>query len=202
MEESLSSSQNTEPASKSRDSTYGIQSLADTLDAAFGQDSKGGDKRKELISTATLGIEKEENKNASHGSSKASSKHSESPVSSPVRKHRRKVSTHTASNPLTPLNIDSRSPAPTSAMPSTPKSVSVHSLKLSDEDSALDEIASQVITSSGDEEDEETQQKESRSFPELVMPSIQMPKRRPFTTKGKAMGKLKLLVAGEPGKFQ
>jgi hypothetical protein len=31
------------------------------------------------------------------------------------------------------------------------------------------------------------------------MPSIQMPTRRPFTTKGKSMGKLKVLVAGRAG---
>lgn len=37
------------------------------------------------------------------------------------------------------------------------------------------------------------------SFPQLVMPSIQMPSRRPFTTKGKAMGKLKVLLAGQAG---
>jgi hypothetical protein len=39
------------------------------------------------------------------------------------------------------------------------------------------------------------------SFPQLVMPSIQMPSRRPFTTKGKAMGKLKIMVAGESGTY-
>jgi hypothetical protein len=77
--------------------------------------------------------------------------------------------------------------------------VSVHSLKLSDEESGLDDVASQVITSSGEEEDEEAQAGESSIFPQLVMPSIQMPSRRPFTTKGKAMGKLKVLIAGEAG---
>jgi hypothetical protein len=76
----------------------------------------------------------------------------------------------------------------------------LHSLKLSDEESALDELASQVVMSSGEEEDErDTEQGASSSFPQLVMPSIQMPTRRPFTTKGKAMGKLKVLVAGEAG---
>jgi hypothetical protein len=64
----------------------------------------------------------------------------------------------------------------------------------------IDETGSQVITSSGEEEDDvETQQGASMSFPQLVMPSIQMPTRRPFTTKGKNMGKLKVLVAGQAG---
>jgi hypothetical protein len=34
------------------------------------------------------------------------------------------------------------------------------------------------------------------------MPRIQMPARRPFTTKGRAMGNLKVLVAGSAGMFQ
>jgi hypothetical protein len=44
----------------------------------------------------------------------------------------------------------------------------------------------------------ETQQ-DTMSFPQLVMPEMQMPTRRPFTTKGKAMGKLRVMVAGETG---
>jgi hypothetical protein len=77
------------------------------------------------------------------------------------------------------------------------------SLKLSDEDSVLGDSGSQAIASSGDEEEEdaETQPGAADSFPQLVMPSIQMPTRRPFTTKGKAMGKLKVMVAGEIGRF-
>jgi hypothetical protein len=70
-------------------------------------------------------------------------------------------------------------------------------LKLSDEESVLEDAASQAVASSSDEDDE-TQQGES-SFPQLVMPSIQMPTRRPFTTNGRAMGKLKVLIAGESG---
>lgn len=66
----------------------------------------------------------------------------------------------------------------------------------------MDEAASQAIMSSGDEEGAETTTQQGSvgsSFPQLVMPSIQMPSRRPFTTKGKAMGKLKVMVAGETG---
>ena len=85
-------------------------------------------------------------------------------------------------------------------MPSTPRSSSLQSLKLSDEEPALDEVASQAVASSGDEDD--TVPEEMGSFPQLVMPSIQMPSRRPFTTKGKAMGKLKVLVAGDAGMFR
>ncbi|KAK4222210.1 Septin-1 [Podospora fimiseda] len=40
---------------------------------------------------------------------------------------------------------------------------------------------------------------DSGSAPQLVMPSIKMPSRRPFTSEGKAMGRLKVLVAGDGG---
>jgi hypothetical protein len=37
------------------------------------------------------------------------------------------------------------------------------------------------------------------SAPQLIMPSIKMPSRRPFTAEGKAMGRLKVLIAGDSG---
>ena len=40
---------------------------------------------------------------------------------------------------------------------------------------------------------------DSGSAPQLIMPSIKMPSRRPFTETGKAMGRLKVLVAGDSG---
>jgi GTP-binding protein EngB required for normal cell division len=40
---------------------------------------------------------------------------------------------------------------------------------------------------------------ESGSPPQLVMPSIKMPSRRPFTEDGKRMGRLKVLIAGDSG---
>jgi len=93
-------------------------------------------------------------------------------------------------------------------MPSTPKSVSLRSLRLSDDDYSVDEAASQALTSSGEEEDEEELQEETllanetvalSSAPQLVMPSIRMPSRRPFTERGKGIGKLKIMVAGAKG---
>lgn len=41
---------------------------------------------------------------------------------------------------------------------------------------------------------------DSGSAPQLIMPSIKMPSRRPFTEEGKAMGRLKILLAGDSGK--
>ena len=181
------------------DGNYGVQSLADTLEAAFGPETTRAEKP--ASSRGTTG--RTSHRSWSQGSSVGSPKSPDSTKSSPTRKLKRKLSDRPLSVSPTPLHadIDAASLLPTPAMPSTPTSLSLHSLKLSDEESALDEIASQVVMSSGEEEDEgHTEQGASCSFPQLVMPSIQMPTRRPFTTKGKAMGKLKLLVVGEAGR--
>ena len=66
----------------------------------------------------------------------------------------------------------------------------------------MDDIASQAIVSSGDEEREVGSELiDSGSAPQLVMPSIKMPSRRPFTERGKNMGRLKVLIAGDSGEL-
>lgn len=198
---SLSSPHSTEPASKQRDSTFGVHSLADTLENAFGQESRTLDSEPTVVAGAD-NIERERQRHSTQSSPKSSSRQTEEPRSSPLKKLKKKTSNQALSASLTPLNFEAQSPIPPSAMPSTPKSVSLQSLKLSDEESGADDVASQAITSSGEEDEEETAgQSEPSSFPQLVMPSIQMPTRRPFTDKGKAMGRLKVLVAGESGMF-
>jgi hypothetical protein len=37
------------------------------------------------------------------------------------------------------------------------------------------------------------------SVPQLIMPSLTVPRRRPFSHVGKSLGKLKIMVAGRPG---
>lgn len=101
------------------------------------------------------------------------------------------------SRPLTPFHPDEPS-----SLPSSPKSISNQSLRPLDDISITDEINSQAI-GSGDEEEG------PRPSPRLgfagasqfIMPSIKMPSRRPFTERGKAMGRFKVLVAGAPGRF-
>lgn len=199
LEQSSSASQSTETLGRPRESTFGVQSLADTLEAAFGAESSTAGTRTESGNHAKT-HKKTAARSASHSSSASSVKRPESSRSSPVRTLKRKLSSHASSIPFTPSNAEALSPTALLAMPTTPNSASLHSLKLSDEESALDEVASQAITSSGEEEEDvDTQPGASSSFPQLVMPSIQMPTRRPFTTKGKAMGKLKVLVAGRTG---
>lgn len=103
----------------------------------------------------------------------------------------------TVSRPLTPFHPDEPS-----SLPSSPKSISNQSLRPLDDISITDEINSQAI-GSGDEEEG------PRPSPRLgfagasqfIMPSIKMPSRRPFTERGKAMGRFKVLVAGAPGRF-
>jgi hypothetical protein len=63
-------------------------------------------------------------------------------------------------------------------------------------------LGSQAIASG--EEDEElhpTLNQNTDSMSQLIMPSIAMPSRRPFTDKGRAFGRLKLLFAGASSEF-
>ena len=91
------------------------------------------------------------------------------------------------------------SQAPLSSMPSSPKSLSNRSFRPSDEDS-MDEGGSQAVASSEDDDVEpQSQSSMQDSAPQLIMPSIKMPSRRPFTERGKTLGKLKVLIAGDSG---
>ncbi|KAF2643262.1 hypothetical protein P280DRAFT_394690 [Massarina eburnea CBS 473.64] len=140
-------------AARQQDSTFGVQSLADTLEAAFGH-------QRHSVEAMSDGASDTASDNASKNASKAS-------------------------------DFAGR------LSHGSPRSISMQSLKLSDDEPGLDQVASEAIASS--EEDEGPAMEGPASFPQLVMPSIQMPARRPFTAKGKAMGKLKVLVAGEAG---
>lgn len=48
-------------------------------------------------------------------------------------------------------------------------------------------------------EEQSASMADSGSAPQLIMPSIRMPSRRPFTDEGKSMGRLKVLIAGDSG---
>ncbi|CAI6335744.1 unnamed protein product [Periconia digitata] len=196
MEQSLAASRSSELTARQRSSNYGVQSLADTLEAAFGHEARSDDSTIDHV-RASDAQANDSSRQSLPTSPKISRRETENRPY-PTRLLKQKPSNNTLSNPLTPLHPDSCSPVPTSVMSSTPRSTSVQSLKLSDEEPGSDDVASQAVASS--EEDEDDVMPDSLdSFPQLVMPSIQMPSRRPFTDKGKAMGKLKLLVAGEAG---
>lgn len=98
--------------------------------------------------------------------------------------------------------IDAALPEDPLSLPSSPKSTSTRSLKPLDDISISDEISSQAIASGGEEEEPlQPPEPVHDSASQLIMPSIRMPSRRPFTDRGKSFGRFKILVAGAPGKF-
>jgi hypothetical protein len=193
------------------DSVYGVQSLEESLAQAFpdknaGQVDDGMLKRKRRKASWTSNTEDKGN-NSSQLEDKAiqseeSTRHSPPQDLNPHH-FRRPSRAATISQPLTPLQFES--PFPLSAMPSTPKSGSFRSLRLSDEEESIGDNMSQAITSGGEEDEEDSDGRAmldmSGVAPELVMPSLSMPSRRPFTAKGKLMGRLKVCVAGSNGKI-
>ena len=103
----------------------------------------------------------------------------------------------------TPPSVSSLSQNSTDAhpsLPSSPKSSSSRSYRLSELDS-VDDGTSQAIASSEDEADTGQASEPLDTAPQLVMPSIQMPSRRPFTERGRTTGRLKILLAGDSGMF-
>ncbi|KAL6232881.1 hypothetical protein BDW75DRAFT_10724 [Aspergillus navahoensis] len=104
----------------------------------------------------------------------------------------------TSPRPLTPLNfLNSDDP---SSLPSSPKSITNESTRHLDEISITDDLSSQAVASSDEDEDSRpTFNPSSDSTSQLIMPSITIPSRRPFTEKGKALGRMKLLLAGAAG---
>lgn len=68
----------------------------------------------------------------------------------------------------------------------------------SDDGLTTDDNSSQAIASSEDDELPLSVNIQD-SQPELIMPSIKMPSRRPFTERGKQLGRYKILVAGRKG---
>lgn len=106
--------------------------------------------------------------------------------------HQRRASQTGISRPFTPLSYGSPAPASVLSSPGSRRN--------SDAGSYMDDITSQAILSSEDEEREiSSRLMDSGSAPQLVMPSIKMPSRRPFTESGKSMGRLKVLIAGDSG---
>ncbi|KAK6430516.1 hypothetical protein LTR95_013327 [Oleoguttula sp. CCFEE 5521] len=86
-------------------------------------------------------------------------------------------------------------------MPSTPRSASMKSFRLSDEEASVaSETHSQAVQSSNEDEDElAVLPVSSEADPQLVMPSLTLPSRRPFTDRGRHMSRLKVMVVGPSG---
>ncbi|KAL9061539.1 MAG: hypothetical protein Q9162_000071 [Coniocarpon cinnabarinum] len=98
------------------------------------------------------------------------------------------------------------SPGVDSVPMSTPRTASMKSMQLSDEDGSIDEEASQAVASSAEEDDIDAsnghdglEDQYAQAAPQLIMPSVTMPSRRPFTKRGKDVGRLKIMIAGQKG---
>ncbi|KAI9374522.1 hypothetical protein BJX61DRAFT_551236 [Aspergillus egyptiacus] len=105
-------------------------------------------------------------------------------------------STLTSPRPLTPLNLFN--PDDPSSLPSSPKSIMDQSTRQLDDISITDEL-SQAVSSGEEDEEPNSVNLSSDAMSQLIMPSITMPSRRPFTDKGKSLGRVKLLFAGTSG---
>jgi hypothetical protein len=181
----------------SKSSTYGVESLETTI-SSLAHDSDEADEQvrrarqnwKKHLKQQTLTQMEEDLPESASPSLKSAGDVSRKVSPS----HQRRSSQATISRPFTPLSFES--PAPASIMSSP------DSRRNSDVGSYMDDIASQAIVSSGDEDrDIGSELIDSGSAPQLVMPSIKMPSRRPFTERGKNMGRLKVLIAGDSGRL-
>ena len=177
------------------ESSFGVRSLESTTDALNYDDRNSGQKGS-IHGTDTenqsesKGIIYNKMDSVSDNLSQVSA--SSSPDLSPRRGERRRP--WPENRALHRISTILPSPAQTSSLSNSPKSMSTRSLS---EDS-LEDGASQAIVSSGDE-DTDPQQPSSGNPLQLIMPSIMMPSRRPFTDRGKSMGRLKVLIAGASG---
>ena len=85
------------------------------------------------------------------------------------------------------------------SLPSSPKSTTSRVVDGA-EKSDLDDDTSQAVQSS-DEEDNMLGKMIQDSVPQLVMPSLNIPSRRPFTARGKLLGRHKIMVTGCKGEI-
>lgn len=106
---------------------------------------------------------------------------------------------HDLSRPLTPVNLGTTGPESVISSASSPLSSPVHSMSASRISSSLSLISPHqgdiglYSHTVGDLAGSHT--------PQLIMPSLMVPRRRPFSNTGKSLGKLKVLVTGPDGMF-
>ncbi|KAK4507403.1 hypothetical protein PRZ48_001138 [Zasmidium cellare] len=208
------------PMASVEDNSFGVQSLEETINSTFSSTgslsrtaSTSTERSLEADADGNLTIGKRRPANRVHPTIMAAGQRiisSERPYSqaasgaspelfaSPLRHpHLRRgsgTSSINMSHPLTPIKL---SPHQQSATPSEPRSGSPKSFRLSDEESSVvDDASSQALFSSGGEEDDLPQVERT---PQLVMPSLAIPGRKPFTELGRRLGRAKILVVGAKG---
>lgn len=214
-------SENASMTASVADTSFGVTSLEDAMSAALDSttlpvradpndasgssapNSPAGRKRKvgnpvhpKIYAAGQRIVSHEQMPTQTSAPSPASLKSIDSPFRSTQRRGSVSSSVH-----LTPLRM---SPQPESTLPGTPRSNSVRSFRLSDEEASIaSDTGSQAIQSSSGEEEDAELSMPAVSGPEpeprLVMPSIAMPTRRPFTQRGRNMGRMRIMVAGACG---
>jgi hypothetical protein len=191
-----------------RDSMYGVQSLEETINRIDDSQSYLDEQRHHCKSTGNTDCS---DPSASHPPllRKPTIKPSEfahqtkEPDAPSPKVVPRVPSGAYLSRPLTPLGT--YTPDITSSLPSSPKSFSSRSFKPLDDISIADDISSQAIASGGEDEEEAGEDLSNHpdgahdTSSQLIMPSIRMPSRRPFTDRGKRYGRFKILIAGANG---
>ena len=192
----------TEPFEAGSDSYFGVQSLQETTlnigDGGMAKHGTEGEDAQEGESegTSRRSTLKPRAKPREKASQLFGATSPPSTANSSPRKLPRRSSPPSTSHSLASLSQASQDPC--SSSPSSPKSTSNGSFRPSDEES-MDEGGSQALASSEDEAEAEAPPEVGNSAPQLIMPSIKMPSRRPFTDRGKAIGRFKILIAGNTG---
>lgn len=199
MEASISQSTFGSSSRSMKNSKFGVESLDTTISSLTSQDSddpegKVGQARKRWkkgLMNKRPNIYRDDTVEVGSTSPKTSA-HAvmDSPLDRPSHVSAKIMSSH----PPSPGPRILESPL-LGSTPSSPVS-----RRNSETDFSIDDSASQAVLSSG-EEDRTIESEVMDSSSALVMPSISMPSRRPFTEKGKSLGRLKILIAGDSGKF-
>lgn len=174
---------------------FGIESLDTTTGSLTSQDNddragRVGKARNNWKKNLTRGFvgNDEEDMSGSRSSSPKSSQDKSRDLSPSESRRSPKA---TPSQPFTPLILESPLLGSVASGPSSRRN--------SEAGFYTDDAASQAILSSGEEERDTPSEVMDSSASQLVMPSIKMPSRRPFTERGKSIGRLKILIAGDSG---
>jgi hypothetical protein len=177
-----------------KQSNFGIESLETTTGSLTNHDNDERDGRlgkarnnwKRSLTQGSAGND-EEDMSGSRSPSPKTSQNVSRDMSPPGPRRSPKTN---PSQPFTPLNLESPLLGSVASGPSSRRN--------SEADFYTDD-ASQAIVSSGEEERDMPSEVMDSSASQLVMPSIKMPSRRPFTEKGRNIGRLKVLIAGDSG---
>ncbi len=146
---------------------------------------------------------------AARPSSSKGPRHVDDDLSRPISPFVRGTDTPSLSQPLTPMLGASGPASALSSVSSRRNSLCLSEDLASYPPSCPPSMKDDDVAVEDDEEEEQDQlgpgaasgssMMDSGSAPQLIMPSIKMPSRRPFTDEGKRMGRLKVLVAGDSG---